>query len=260
MMWLLSPLSWLLLAAALVPVLWLRRRRRPWLLAASGLLAAVALATMTPVGSNMLSRPLQRPVPVPRVCNDAPPSTAVVLAGGIDGWPRSAADFSVLNLASRRRMDRAVAWWKEGRGRLLVIEGGAPYGGTAVAELMAAYAGMQGVPRAAMLAENRSDDTWDNAHHAARLSPRLPRRIVLVTSMIHMRRAQRAFASAGFEICPLGVDVRRLPSRLPWALIPRTSALANADLALHEWAGLAYYRWRGRNDPALRESEDAPGR
>lgn len=203
---------------------------------------------MTPLGAKLLAKPLQQPLPMPRFCAEAPPSTAVVLGGGIDGWPRSAADFSVLNLASRRRMDGAAAWWREGPGRKLVIEGGAPYGGTSVAELMAAYAQAQGIPSAAMLVESKSDDTWQNARHAARLSPRLPRRIVLVTSLIHMPRAKRAFASAGFEVCPLGTDARRLPSRLPWALLPRTSGLANAEVALHEWVGLAYYRLRDHGD------------
>jgi len=145
-------------------------------------------------------------------------------------------------------MDRAASWWREREGRVLVIEGGASYGNTAVAELMAAYAQAQGVPPAAMRVDNQSDDTWENAHHAARLSPPLPRRIVLVTSLIHMQRAKRAFDSAGFEVCPMGTDRRRLPSRLPWALVPRTSALANAEVSLHEWMGLAYYRWRGRRD------------
>jgi uncharacterized SAM-binding protein YcdF (DUF218 family) len=65
-----------------------------------------------------------------------------------------------------------------------------------------------------------------------------------VTSLVHMPRAQAAFASAGFEVCPLGADSRRLPSRLPWALFPRTSALVTSDMAIHEWAGLAWYRWR----------------
>ena len=74
---------------------------------------------------------------------------------------------------------------------------------------------------------------------------------MLVTSFIHVPRAQRAFASAGFEVCPLGTDARRLPSRLPWALVPRTSALVNADVALHEWLGLAYYRWRDRDEVAM---------
>lgn len=209
---------------------------------------AVALAAMTPLVANLLGKPLQRPMVAPIACRAATPSVAVVLGGGTDGRPRSHADFSVLNLASRRRVDRAIAWWRAGEGRVLVLEGGGPHGGIAVAELMAAYAQMQGVPATALRVEDQSDDTWGNARHAARMSPPLPRRIVLVTSLIHMPRARAAFAGAGFEVCPLGADARSLPSRVPWALVPRTSALANTELALHEWAGLAYYRWRGRRE------------
>jgi uncharacterized SAM-binding protein YcdF (DUF218 family) len=66
-----------------------------------------------------------------------------------------------------------------------------------------------------------------------------------------MPRAQAAFADAGFEVCPLGTDVRRLSSRLPWALVPRTSALANTEIALHEWVGLVYYRWRRHREGVM---------
>ena len=246
--WLLSPLAWLLLAAAVLPWAWLRRQRRRWPLIAGVSLAVVALAAMTPLVANLLGKPLQRPLAAPLACRTAPPSIAVVLGGGTDGRPRSHADFSVLNLASRRRMDRAVAWWRAREGRVLVLEGGGPRGGVAVAELMAAYARMQDVPAAALRVESQSDDTWGNARHAARMSPSLPRRIVLVTSLIHMPRARAAFAGAGFEVCPLGTDARSLPSRVPWALVPRTSALASTELALHEWVGLAYYRWRDRRE------------
>lgn len=250
--WLLSPLAWLLLAGAALPWAWLRRQRLRWPLVASVALAAVALAAMTPLAANLLGNPLQRTLAEPIACRDAPPAIAVVLGGGSDGRPRSDTDFAVLNLASRRRMDRAVAWWRAREGRQLVLVGGGR-GGVAVAELMAAYARMQGVPAAALRVEAQSDDTWSNARHAARMSPPLPARIVLVTSLIHMPRARAAFAGAGFEVCPLGTDARRLPSRLPWALVPRTSALANTELALHEWVGLAYYRWRDhREAPASR--------
>ena len=208
-------------------------------------MAAIALAAMTPIGANLLARPLERPIAASGICREAPPSVAIVLGGGIDGRPRNWSDFAALNLASRRRMDSAVAWWREREGRELVLVGGAPHPRSPpVAELMAVYAGMQGVPRKALRVEVESGDTWSNAHHAALLSPSLPRRIVLVTSLVHMPRAQRAFTSTGFDVCPLGTDSRVLPSRLPWALVPRTRALANSEVALHEWAGLAYYRWR----------------
>lgn len=253
MTWLLSPLAWLLLACVLFPWSWLHRRRRTWPVVACSSLAVLALAAMTPLGANALMEPLERRVPTPRACGESPPSTAVVLGGGVDGRARTHADFSVLNLASRRRMDRAVAWWHDREDRVLVLQGGAPHAGVpAVAELMAAYAEALGVHAADLRVETRSGDTVGNARQAASLSPRLPGRIVLVTSMVHMPRARRAFADAGFEVCPLGTDPRRLPSRLPWALIPRTSGLANAELALHEWMGLAYYRWQHRRETAVR--------
>jgi len=247
--WLLSPLAWLLLAGVLL--LWACLRRRRWGIAVGALLAVVALGTMTPLGANALARSLERPFLVADGCADAASSTAVVLGGGIDGRPRDNRDFSVLNLASRRRVDRAVAWWREREGRVLVLQGGAPNPGLpSLAELMSAYAQRLGVPATALRLETRSDDTWSNAVRAAELSPSVPRRVVLVTSWIHMRRAREAFVDNGFQVCPLGTDIRRLPSRIPWALVPRTSALANAEVVLHEWSGLIYYQWRGRERAA----------
>ncbi|QSX77685.1 YdcF family protein [Agrilutibacter solisilvae] len=250
MAWFLSPLAWLLVAVVLTGLAWWPRGRA-WLLTGAALLAVAAVAAMTPFGANRLVAPLERPLADDAACSLAPPSTAIVLGGGVEGWARSDTDFAALNLSSRRRIDRAVDWWRAQAGRSLVVQGGAPRpGAIPVAALMAAYAQSLGVPPQSMRVETRSMDTWSNAEQAARQSPRLPSRIMLVTSMIHMPRARMAFARAGFQVCALGADSRRLPSRLPWALVPRTSALGNAEDALHEWAGLAYYRWRTRRDAA----------
>ena len=100
---------------------------------------------------------------------------------------------------------------------------------------------MLGVPAGSIAVETRSGDTWGNAREAAAMSPPLPRRVVLVTSPVHMRRAQLALERNGFEACPRNAGDRHLPSRLPWALVPRTSALARTEAALHEAVGLAYY-------------------
>jgi uncharacterized SAM-binding protein YcdF (DUF218 family) len=251
MKWLLSPLAWLLISGALLPFAWYWRRHIAFAVLCAVVLAA--LVVMTPLGANLLARPLERPFYAADGCAAAPPAVAVVLGGGVDARPRNDQDYSVLNLASRRRVDRAVAWWRAGEGRVLVMQGGAPHRGIpALAELMGAYARTQGVPAQALRLEVRSGDTWGNAVHAAELSPRLPRRVVLVTSLVHMRRAQTAYVRNGFDVCPLGTDLRRLPSRIPWALVPRTSALANAEVALHEWAGLAFSR--GRAGPPTAEA------
>ena len=248
--WLLSPLTWFVVAAALISLAWLPRRR-PWLAVAGGLIALAMLAAMTPFGANLLLVPLERPRPVPASCEASPPVVAIVPGGGVEGWPRSALDYSALNLASRRRVERAVDWYRAGAGRSLVLQGGSSWSrGVPVAALMATYAQALGVPASALRVETGSGDTRGNARHATEISPALPRRIVLVTSWVHLPRAVRAYEQAGFDICPLGTDSRRLPSRLPWALTPRTRALANAEIALHEWIGLAWYRLGSRQLPA----------
>jgi hypothetical protein len=35
-------------------------------------------------------------------------------------------------------------------------------------------------------------------------------------------------------------------------MIPRTSALNNTEMAIHEWVGLVYYRWREWRERAER--------
>src|SRR5689334_8406885 len=130
MSWLLSPLAWLLLAGLLLPWAWLRHRR--WSLLSTICTAAMvaSLLAMTAWGANTLTGPLEHPYLGSDGCDTSSPDApdvAVVLGGGIDAWPRDADDYSVLNLSSRRRVDRAVRWWRERPGRSLLLQGGAPY-------------------------------------------------------------------------------------------------------------------------------------
>jgi uncharacterized SAM-binding protein YcdF (DUF218 family) len=241
--WLLTPVAWLLVALLLGPLAW--RARAAWLGAGCILLAVVAFGAMTPLVANSLLAYLEQPAQDAPSCRSAPPSTVVVLAGGVDRPPRSAKDFGVLNLASRRRMERAVQYWRERDGRELVIAGGPVEAGSHThAELLGEYAQWLGVPEGTLRIENRSLNTRQNARNVAGLVPRLPRRIALVTSALHMPRARMAFHSAGFDLCPLPTDFRAIPVGPPGYLVPHTSALVKTEAALHELVGLGYYRWR----------------
>lgn len=243
-MWLMSPLSWLLLAVLGGWVSTRLPRGRRAASMASVALALAAVVAMTPLFANGLLGRLEKARPASTHCSDDPPDVAVVLAGGVSGRAASAGDLSVLGLASRRRLDRAVAWWRAGEGRRLVMSGGSWFGdGIPDSTLMLGYARRLGVPPSAVLVEDASLTTWESAQRLARLRPRLPERIALVTSAAHMPRAAYAMQQAGFEVCPVAADRRHVPLGLPGYLIPQRSALEKTESGLHEVVGLLYYRW-----------------
>jgi uncharacterized SAM-binding protein YcdF (DUF218 family) len=240
---LLSPLAWLVLAGAMAGTAGWLPHPAAWRVAGL-VLAALSLVAMTPWVANRLVGGLEREASH-AVCPELP-DTLVVLAGGVDLRVRDDEDFGALNGASRRRMDAAISAWRAAPHTRLVLSGGASARhAPALATLMSAYARWAGVPSAAITLEARSRDTWQSARAvAAQLPPGT--RIGLVTSASHWPRARRAFEQVGLPACAVLADVRRLPVGLPWALIPRLSALEKTEDALHEWVGLAWYRWRAR--------------
>ena len=244
-MWLISPLSWLLLAILVATIaVWSHRRRRTLLRIAIAV-GAVAILAMTPLFANLLLARLENAEVPPPDCTRTPPDVAVVLAGGIYGTAADADDPSVLNLASRQRLDRALAWWQEHDGRTLVLSGGAWFDdGIPDSRRMRRYARQRGVPEASMRTEDASRTTWQSAHELARLRPALPRRVALVTSAAHMPRAAYALREAGFAVCAVAADRLHVPPDWPGVLLPQRSALEKTEIALHELIGLLYYRLR----------------
>lgn len=248
---LLSPIGWLLIGIALAVPGQLYWRRSRWPLAAALLLVLASLAMMTPLASNTLLAWLERPRASDPDCRASSPAVVVALAGGVSRAPRDDSDFEALDDASRRRTDAAISRWREQPDGLLVFVGGpSHHDRPANARLMAAYARWAGVPGERIRLEVTSLDTMQNAAGVAAMP--LPRRITLVTSAMHMPRARAAFAARGLSACPLPADFRRVPHRLPWSLLPRSSALVASEDALHELAGLAWMRLRSGNREAER--------
>ena len=101
-----------------------------------------------------------------------------------------------------------------------------------------------GVPADRIVLEPASLDTRQNAElSASLLRARGAERILLVTSALHMRRAQRHFASTGLEVLTVPTDheVRDDPAGLlRW--LPDTDALDGSRRALKEMLGY----WLGR--------------
>ena len=240
-------LSLLLGLAALI----LARRHRGGAAAACGLLAVAILAAASlPAASDALVASLEREFP-PADPAAAPTAGAIVVLGGAvaPGMPPRRGPELV---EASDRVLHAARLYRAGRAPLVVPSGGRVPWSTAartesaeMADLLAEW----GVPRAAIVEEAKARTTSENAVETAKLlRARGIRRVLLVTSSLHMRRALAAFRAEGVEAIPSPCDARVEASRKRTALdwVPRPEALERTHDALWELLGLAFYRVTGR--------------
>lgn len=97
--------------------------------------------------------------------------------------------------------------------------------------------------------EDTSRTTHENAVNTyGMLKPKPGERFLLVTSSFHIPRSMGAFRMAGFEVEAYPVDWRTRGWRDASQPFDRlSSGLARADVAIHEWTGLAVYWLTGRS-------------
>lgn len=184
----------------------------------------------------------------PKALSATPEADAIVLLGGAIRGDTHMGTLGDMNQQADRLV-HAVALYKAGRAPRLVLTGGGEDGVRPEAEIMADLLQVMGVPRRAMVLEDKSRNTYQNALYSAVLLNNLgARRILLVTSAFHMRRAEALFRSQGLEVIPSPTDYQRLvapeASVLPgW--LPEISNLWRSTYALHETLGFWVYRLRG---------------
>jgi len=135
-----------------------------------------------------------------------PSAQAMVdLGGGIEVPQTGRTD---LNQAADR-MWHAANLYKAGKAPVLILSGGlaSAQGTMTEAASMQLFLRDLGVPDAAMLLEERSVNTRENAQYTARmLSERGIPSVVLVTSALHMPRAVRLFEAQGVQVIPAATD------------------------------------------------------
>ncbi|MBK9090544.1 MAG: YdcF family protein [Holophagales bacterium] len=227
------------------------RRRRGGLAAAFGLLALAILVTASlPVVSDALVFSLEREYP-PADPGAAPTAGAIVVLGGslAPGVPPRRGPELV---DSSDRILHASRLYRAGKAPLVVPSGGRlPWSVAArseaaeIADLLVEW----GVPRAAIVEEPNARTTSENAVELVKLlRARGVRRVLLVTSSLHMRRALASFRAEGLEAIPSPCDALVVSPKPREALdwIPRPVALEQTHAALWEYLGLAYYRVTGR--------------
>lgn len=225
--------AWLL---ALALLLLLPGYRRVALLVALAALGWSALWSL-PSCSDWLRDTLVDRNPVVADAHRLPTADAIVVLGGGDRYDwMSRADVEADELPYSRVAAGARAW-QAGRAPLVILSGGRGGRHTEAAGMARAMVRL-GVPPSALLLEQRSRDTRDNALYTALLARgRGIRHVLLVTSAVHMPRASLWFRDAGIAVSPVSVpEPSRWTSSARWR--PSRGALWRSGRALKEYAGL----------------------
>jgi len=226
-------------------VLTLLNRRNGWRFSVAG--ATVLFCMSLPVVAQLIVRPLEAPYFVAKIFpRDCP---AIVVLGGCGkplGAPRIYPEIS----EAGDRLLHAARLYKRGIAPRIITTGGTNVGEfyqtVTEGEHNAMLLREIGVDSAAILIETKSLTTADHGPLIGALldSLMLPRRIVLVTSATHMRRAVWVFKKYGFEVYPAATDFMtnyRLIRNIR-DFFPSVGSLSDVTSAVHEYYGLIGYR------------------
>jgi uncharacterized SAM-binding protein YcdF (DUF218 family) len=218
------------------------------------MLAAFAALILVAFGSEACSKFLLRTLEQPYIgtsINSAPSVPIIVVLGGYlrieDSTPRP------IEIASAAdRLLCAAELYRAGKAPLILLSGGNVSFLSRSRTLPEAVAASRilegwGIPQSAILIEDRSQSTHENAefsHHV--LAERGINRILLVTSAVHMRRASGSFRKTGLTVIPFAADflAESNAPEMVLSLFPSAGGLMDSGLAIKEWSGLIVYRLR----------------
>jgi uncharacterized SAM-binding protein YcdF (DUF218 family) len=190
----------------------------------------VYLLSIEPI-KDVLYKPLEEAYTVP----SKPEGDAIVILGG------GAYNTGILKEDSTKRLLTGFVLHKQ-TNLPIILSGGASIGALPEAEVMKGLLLTLGVDKGKIYTEVNSKDTEENAQEVKKLCERLRcKRIVLVSSAYHMRRAVLSFQKAGVEVVPYPTDFKRDMRYNLYSLLPKMSVFADSYKALREYLGLVWY-------------------
>jgi uncharacterized SAM-binding protein YcdF (DUF218 family) len=252
--------------------------RRAWLGAGMLILSAVTLIALSlPLTAHWLMSGLQSSVKPPElvpmaakgpqaslyVLKDSlkdPPAAIVVLG---HGRTPAAPEYDFQDTVSAYGLERLryAAFLQRKTGLPILVSGGAPGGeSTAEADFMQKVLN-EDFRAQVKWVERESRTTQENARYSqALLSSAKVRHVYLVTNAWHMRRAARAFESAGIKVtpAPTGFHTLERNAHAFHAYLPSASGMRMTALALHERFGLFWYGFKNDNLPAAAPQAQTP--
>ncbi|MCI5166033.1 MAG: YdcF family protein [Candidatus Electrothrix sp. GM3_4] len=220
-------------------LLWSGRKR------SAGLLIFLSLvllwSTSTQVAAEFVLHSLERRYP-PLSLEEIPTADAIVLLGGVTRGKVPGTGLTDLG-GGVDRIVHAAQLFKAEKAPLLVLSGGNDPGYRSEAEDMADILQLMDIPAEKMLLETKSRNTQQNAMYSQEIFRQKGiRKILLVTSASHMRRAEAIFTGIGVSVFPAATDyqlVERAPSILDW--LPQAGALEMTTKGIKEYIGYWVY-------------------
>ena len=243
------PFCSLLLIFGLI-LLWSGRRQKAGkLLVSIGSLLLILLSYG--VSTKWLLMPLERRYPPVLSAQsvtapDAQPVRWIVVLGGGGSHSAHLPSPSQLSSTSLARLIEGIRLHRQIAGSKLVLSEGNIFESGPVAEVMGKVAEDLGVSKDEMVLETQSQDTEGQA------SLILPivgnERFLLVTSASHMPRSIALFRKAGMNPIAAPTDFGSSSSEnwRPSVFYPSAGGLHRAELAMHEYLGLAWSKLRGK--------------
>ena len=180
-----------------------------------------------------------------------PACDAVVMLGGT----LRASRYEMLGFDLGETVDRVVTSLeliRQKKGQFLILGGGGEAdqkGVLSEAQLLEKWFALWGIPSTPVLDLGVCANTREEGERVqAMVKQRGWKRIILVTSAFHMKRAHAVFRTLGVPVVCVACDFRGLPDAdgdWHFELIPRLRGFKDLDVYLHEKTGWLFYRWRG---------------
>jgi uncharacterized SAM-binding protein YcdF (DUF218 family) len=200
------------------------------------------LFLMSPISSMLIQGQERRY----EVLDEVPEDVYTLLVLGAGGVPEDGlSPYQRLDDAALHRTLEGIRLWKLNPEKLVVFSSRGREGYTSQASLYADVALEQGVDPAQIRLIEMGVTTETEALDFIEQFPEV-KKIVLVTSAMHLRRASRIFEAVGVEVIPAPADflVKIHPggNRINW--FPSLSSLMKWNMLLHEGIGILWFELR----------------
>lgn len=239
------------LLALLVSLVCLRKGKTRW---TAGLIVAAFLLLAIPgmpILGDSLVAVLESYYP-PKPIEAYPQADAIVALGGT--VPPTIPPRYEAEETGGARLLQAARLFRLGRAPYIVVAGGLRYklpDGTERSEaddMTDVFLGM-GIPRSALVLEDQSRNTYENAVNTAKiLQERKAKTVLLVTSATHMKRAMALFEKQGVEAIAVPTCISSMDQAVGVKqLLPTPSGVGKTTIAVKELAGHFVYWLVGKS-------------